>query len=52
MVGAKEYPSIEDAVKKVVSIKEKIAPNSTLINLYKDKYLKFKKLYPALKDVF
>ena len=52
MVGSNEYPSIEDAVNSVVSIKEKITPNKELIDLYKDKYLKFKKLYPALKDVF
>ena len=52
MVGAGEYPSVEDAVKAVVSIKETIYPTEGLTKKYEKKYLKFKQLYPALKDVF
>ena len=52
MVGAKEYNSIEEAVKKVVGIKETILPIKDLTEIYEKKYNKFKKLYPALKGVF
>lgn len=52
MVGANEYLSIDDAVNNIVSIKETILPTADLTEKYEQKYLKFKKLYPALKNVF
>ena len=52
MVGAKEYPSIEEAVKSVVLVKETVFPTKDLTAKYEEKYCKFKKLYPALKDLF
>lgn len=52
MVGAKEYASVEEAVTRVVSVKERIFPTKELADKYEAKYRKFKRLYPALKDVF
>ena len=52
MVGAKEYVSVAEAVQNVVSVKEKVFPMDDLTEKYKKKYAKFKRLYPALKDVF
>ena len=52
MVGANEYVSVTEAVKNVVSVKETIFPTDDLAEKYEKKYAKFKRLYPALKDVF
>ncbi len=52
MVGANEYLSIDDAVNTIVTVKETVFPRTDLIEKYNNKYLKFKRLYPALKDVF
>lgn len=52
MVGVNEYLSVTDAVNNIVSIKETVFPTKSLTEKYEKKYLKFKKLYPALKAVF
>ena len=52
MVGANEYSSVEDAVDRIVTVKETIFPTKDLVEKYERKYSKFKKLYPALKNVF
>ncbi len=52
MVGANEYASVAEAVQNVVSVKEKVFPTDNLTEKYEKKYVKFKRLYPALKGVF
>ena len=51
-VGCGEYESVENASKSIIKIKEKIKPEADLVVKYEEKYQKFKKIYPALKDVF
>lgn len=51
-VGCGEYESVEEAAKSIIKIKEKIKPEADLVVKYEEKYQKFKKIYPALKDVF
>ena len=51
-VGCGEYESVEKATKSIIKIKEKIKPEADLVVKYEEKYKKFKKIYPALKDVF
>lgn len=51
-VGCGEYESVESAAKSIIKIKEKIKPEADLVVKYEEKYQKFKKIYPALKDVF
>lgn len=51
-VGCGEYESVEEAAKSIIKIKEKIKPEADLVVKYEEKYKKFKKIYPALKDVF
>lgn len=51
-VGCGEYESVEKAAKSIIKIKEKIKPEADLVVKYEVKYQKFKKIYPALKDVF
>ncbi|MBD5585398.1 MAG: xylulokinase [Clostridia bacterium] len=52
MVACGEYPTVQEATKKIVKIKSFIEPDENTVKLYKEKYLTFKKLYPALKQVF
>lgn len=51
-VGCGEYESVEKAARSIIKIKEKIKPEADLVVKYEEKYQKFKKIYPALKDVF
>ena len=51
-VGCGEYESVEKATKSIIKIKEKIKPEADLVVKYEEKYQKFKKIYPSLKDVF
>ena len=51
-VGCGEYESVEEATKSIIKIKEKIKPEANLVVKYEEKYQKFKRIYPALKDVF
>lgn len=52
MVGGGEYPSIENAVSNIVSVKETIYPDDEISKKYENKYNKFKQFYPSLKNVF
>lgn len=51
-VGCGEYESVEKAAKSIIKIKEKIKPEADLVVKYEERYQKFKRIYPALKDVF
>lgn len=51
-VGCGEYESVEDACKKLVEISDTVYPDAVLSALYEKKYENFKKLYPALKNIF
>ena len=51
-VGCGEYESVEKAAKSIIKIKEKIKPEADLVVKYEEKYQKFKRIYPVLKDVF
>jgi len=52
MVGAREFESVEDATDKLVTTCSKIEPSDEISRKYNEKYECFKKMYPALKDVF
>ena len=52
MVAAGEYPSVEEAVKKIVKVKERVIPDKERVALYEEKYKTYKSLYPSLKEVF
>ena len=52
MVAAKKYSSVEEAVNKIVKIKETITANQDVAALYEEKYKTYKSLYPSLKDAF
>lgn len=52
MVGTGAYTSVEEAVRSLVHICERISPDAALVQKYERKYRLFRKLYPALKAFF
>ena len=51
-VGCGEYASVEEAAKKLVKIIDTIEPEPELAAKYEEKYRKFAKIYPAVKELF
>ena len=47
-----KFQSVEEAVQKLVRIKDTTEPDPILVSKYQEKYDKFIKLYPALKDFY
>lgn len=52
MVACGEYKSLSDACSSIVKINETIKPQKEISDKYNKKYDKFRKLYPALKEIF
>lgn len=52
MVAAGEYPSIEDACKSIIRVKDQTNPNTIDYDIYDKQYESFKKCYESLKDFF
>lgn len=51
-VACGEYRNVKEAASKLISVSEIIYPDEKLAKGYREKYIKFKKLYPALKGLF
>jgi len=51
-VACNEFESIEDAVNKLVKVTETIEPEKELVEKYEDRYNKFKKIYPTVKNIY
>ncbi len=52
MVGTGAYSDVDEACGKLVEISSSVYPDEKLTALYDKKYQNFRKIYPALKDVF
>lgn len=52
LYGEKYFTSFMDIKKKFIKIKKTIKPNDKIVIHYKEKYQKYKKIYPALKNIF
>lgn len=52
MVGDGEYSSVQECCEKFVKIKGVINPDPQIAARYEEKYQKFKKIYPAMKQLF
>ena len=52
MVGAGEYGSVSEAADAIVSVSETILPNAISAAKLERKYCAFRKLYPALKNLY
>lgn len=51
-VACNEFESIEDAVNKLVKVTETIEPEKELVEKYEERYNKFKKIYPTVKNLY
>ena len=51
-VGCGEYASVEDAAGKLVKVIETVEPDAQLVEKYEERYRKFRKIYPAMKELF
>lgn len=52
MVASGEYSSVSEATEKLIKNRDITYPVDEIVSLYNKKYENFKKLYPALKDVY
>ena len=51
-VACGEYKNVEEAAEKIVKVVDTIEPDPELAAKYEEKYRKFAKIYPAMKDIF
>lgn len=51
-VGCGEYPDVETIAAKVVKVTGTVEPEPLLVKRYEERYQKFRKIYPAVKEVF
>lgn len=51
-VGCGAYPDVETIGRKLVKVVDTIEPEPELVARYEERYQKFKRLYPAMKDLF
>ena len=47
-----EYPDVETICNKLVRVVDTVEPEPELVAKYEEKYRKFRKLYPAMKELF
>lgn len=50
--GCGEYGTVEDAARSIVKVTETVEPVPELVLRYEDRYQAFRKIYPALKELF
>ena len=51
-VGCGAYPDVETIAEKFVHVVETVEPDPELAAKYEERYQKFKKLYPTMKELF
>ncbi|MBQ3150089.1 MAG: xylulokinase [Clostridia bacterium] len=52
MIAAGEYESVAECVGRFTSVSETVCPDEKLVPLYEEKYNKFKKVYPAVRQLY
>ena len=52
MVGAGHFDSVKTATEKFFEVKETVTPDKELSELYADRYEKYRKIYPAVKELY
>lgn len=51
-VGCGVYQNVREAAKQLVNVVDTVDPDPELVLKYEKKYQKFRRFYPALKDIF
>ncbi len=52
MVADGVYPSVQEVCNKLVSVVDTVEPEPELVALYEARYRQYKKIYPAVKELF
>ena len=51
-VACGEYASVNEACRAIVKVIDSVKPEEQLVKKYEEKYQKFKKIYPAVSELF
>lgn len=51
-VGCGEYPDVETIAEKFVKVVDTVEPDPKLVAKYEERYQKFRKIYPTVKELF
>ena len=51
-VGCGAYPDVESAADRIVKVIDTVEPDPELVAKYEERYQKFRKIYPAVKELF
>ena len=51
-VGCGEYPDVETIAKKIVKVVDTVEPEPELVAKYEERYQKFRKIYPTVKELY
>lgn len=51
-VACGEFASVEEAAAKLVKVVDTVEPDAELVEKYNDRYAKFAKIYPTVKELF
>ena len=51
-VGCGEYPDVETIAEKIVKVIDTVEPQPELVRKYEERYQKFRKIYPTVKEIF
>lgn len=51
-VGCGEFKNVEEAAQKLVKVVDTVEPEPKLMEKYEERYQKFRKIYPAVKELF
>ena len=51
-VACGEYSSVEEAASKIVKVVDTVEPDPELAARYEKQYQKFRKIYPACRELF
>lgn len=52
MVGAGQFDSVQNASKTFFAAKATVSPDEHLVALYKERYEKYRRIYPAVKELY
>ncbi len=52
MVACGVYPDVTSAAKAIVKVVDTVEPDAELVEKYDDRYAKFRRIYPAVKELY
>jgi xylulokinase len=52
MVAAGVYPTVAQACEQIVRVVDTVKPDPELVQRYEAQYQKFRRIYPAMRELF